>query len=50
MIIAGIYLCVNPIPKIKLSMSSEVYARSNSESLKSNIYYNELFTQAAFTS
>lgn len=48
MVIAGIYLCVNSSPKIKLSIAPEVYTRSNTESLKSNIYYNELFTQAAF--
>ena len=48
MIIAGIYLCVEPLPKIKISMSPEIYARSNIESLKSNMYYNEVFTRAAF--
>jgi len=48
MIIAGIYLCVNSLPKIKVEITPEVYARSNLESLKSSIYYKEVFTMAAF--
>ena len=47
-IIAAIYLCINPSPKIKISMAPEVYARSNLESLKSNTYYNDMFTKIAF--
>ena len=48
MLIAAIYLCVDPFPKIKIEISPEVYARSNVESLKSNSYYKEVFTTAAF--
>ena len=47
-IIAAIYLCINPSPKIKISMAPEVYVRSNLESLKSNTYYNDMFTKIAF--
>ena len=49
LIVNAIYLCVNPIPKIKIPviLNNDVLKRCNIESLKSNIYYNEMLTKIA---
>lgn len=51
LIVNAIYLCVNPVPKIKspVVLNTDVLKRCNLESLKSNLYYNEMLTKIALT-
>lgn len=51
LLITTIFLCVNPVPRIKtpVVLNADVYKRCSIESLKSNLYYKDIFSKVALT-